>query len=71
LILEDLPTGLVPYSSLGQEFNIRTPLCDAFIEIANAMMKRDFRKEGRTLENLGLRGLGIEGIREFAETGLK
>ena len=71
LILEDLPTGLVPYSSLGQEFNIRTPLCDAFIEIANAMMKTDFRKEGRTLENLGLAGLGIKGIREFAETGLK
>jgi opine dehydrogenase len=71
LILEDLPTGLVPYSSLGQEFDLRTPLCDAFIEIANSMLKRDFRKEGRTLENLGLAGLGIEGIREFAESGLK
>jgi len=34
-------------------------------------MKTDFRKEGRTLENLGLAGLGIKGIREFAGTGLK
>ncbi|MGD9065743.1 MAG: NAD/NADP octopine/nopaline dehydrogenase family protein [Desulfobacterales bacterium] len=71
LILEDLPTGLVPYSSLGQEFNIRTPLCDSFIEIANAMINTDFRKEGRTLNNLGLAGLGVQGIREFADTGLK
>ena len=71
LILEDLPTGLVPFASLGDEFNIPTPLCDAFIEIANSMMKTDFRKEGRTLENLGLSGLGAKGIRHFAETGTK
>jgi len=69
LILEDLPTGLVPYSSLGQEFGIPTPLCDAFIDVSNAMMMTDFRKEGRTLENLGLTGQGADGIRYFAETG--
>ena len=69
LILEDLPTGLVPYESLGQEFNIPTPLCSALIEIANSMMDTDFRKEGRTLKNLGLSGLGAKGIRHFAETG--
>lgn len=32
-------------------------------------MYTDFRKEGRTLKNLGLSGLGAKGIRHFAETG--
>jgi len=69
LIMEDLPTGLVPYSSLGKALGIPTPLCDSLIEICSAMMQTDFRVDGRTLENLGLAGLGAEGIRRFAETG--
>ncbi len=69
LILEDLPTGLVPFSSLGAELGVPTPACDALIEIANAIFATDFREGGRTLENLGLAGLGAEGIRRFVRTG--
>jgi opine dehydrogenase len=71
LIFEDLPTGLVPFSSLGQELSIPTPACDSLIEIASAIFDDDFRKDGRTLENLGMRGLGAEGIRKFVQTGAR
>ena len=69
LITEDLPTGLVPYSSLGKELGIKTPTIDAFIEIANAIFDTDFRVGGRTMESMGLSGLGVDGIREFVKTG--
>jgi opine dehydrogenase len=69
LIYEDLPTGLVSFSSLGRELGIPTPTCDALIEIATAIFRVDFAHQGRTMENLGLSGLGAEGIRRFARTG--
>ncbi len=71
LILEDLPTGLVPFSSLGAELSVPTPACDALIEIANAIFETDFREHGRTLASLGLAGLDAEGIRRFVHTGKK
>lgn len=69
LIFEDLPTGLVAFSSLGRELGVETPCCDALIAVVNAIFQTDFSKEGRTVENLGLAGLGAEGIGRFARTG--
>ena len=71
LILEDMPTGLVPFSSLGRALGIPTPACDGLTEIANAIYETDFSVGARTLENLGLDGLGAEGIQRFAQTGRK
>ncbi len=72
-IWEDVPTGLVPLSSLGKKLGVKTPLIDAFIYQATSLLRKDlnmdFLKEGRTLEKLGLQNLSIEEIREFAETG--
>ncbi len=69
LIYEDLPTGLVPYASLGQELGVPTPNCRALIQIANEIFRRDFWKGARTMRNLGLSGLGPEGIINFVHTG--
>ena len=71
LFLEDLPTGLVPFSSLGQELGVPTPTVDALIEICNVLFQRDFRVEGRNMANMGMQGLGAEGIRAYAQTGKK
>ena len=71
LFLEDLPTGLVPISSLGKELGVPTPTCDAIIVICNVLFERDFREYGRTVENMGLAGLGAEGICKYAKTGKK
>lgn len=70
-ILEDLPTGLVPFSELGRAFGVPTPTCDALIEICNAIYQRDFRKgdDARTLEAMGLAGMSPEEILHFVETG--
>jgi len=52
-ITEDVPQGLVLMESLGGVLDIPVPVCTALIEIASASLKRDFRKEGRTLKRLG------------------
>ncbi|MHA1617889.1 MAG: NAD/NADP octopine/nopaline dehydrogenase family protein [Promethearchaeota archaeon] len=53
-ITEDIPTGLVPLSSLGRHLNVSTPTINALIILANTLMKKNFWKIGRTIENIKL-----------------
>ena len=62
-LFEDVATGLVPLSSLGQAVGVVTPTMDAVVELTNTLLGRNFWKEGRSLENLGLAGLKPEEIR--------
>ena len=68
-IYEDVPYSLVPMSSLAKQFNIETPAIDSIIRIAELMTGINFYKEGRNIEKLGLKGLKIKEIHEFAEKG--
>lgn len=72
-IWEDVPTGLVPLSSLGKKLDIPTPMIDSFIYQATSAMRRDlhldFFERGRTLEKLGMADMSVEEIKRFAETG--
>ena len=69
-IYEDVPYSLVPMSSLAKQFNIETPAIDSIIRIAELMTGIDFYKEGRNIERLGLKGLKVKQIHEFAEKGM-
>ena len=51
---EDIPFGLVTYSSLGAMLGVPTPMSDAIITIAGVLLKKDFRSTGRTVESLGI-----------------
>lgn len=68
-IYEDVPYSLVPMSSLAKQFSIETPAIDSIIRIAELMTGIDFFKEGRNIERLGLSGLKVKQIHEFAEKG--
>lgn len=52
-IEEDVQEGLVLLESLGARLDSPTPVCTALIEMAQAALDKDFRKNGRTLERLG------------------
>ncbi len=54
LLLEDIPTGVLPYTELGHLAGVKTPLMDSTLHITQALLKMDFRMKGRTLHNLGL-----------------
>ncbi len=70
-ILEDVPMSLVPIASFGRKLGIETPTIDAIIRIASVMMRRDFWREGRTVESLGLSGKDVSQIRRFVTEGIE
>jgi opine dehydrogenase len=69
-IYEDVPYSLVPIASIAQDIGIETPAIDTIIRLANIMTGRNFYEEGRTVEKLGLKGLDIGQIHQYAQTGI-
>ena len=53
-LTEDVPYGLVTYESLGKILGVPTPIISAIISIAEGLLDRDFRTNGRTVEALGI-----------------
>lgn len=65
-LTEDIPCSLVPMSSLAKKFAVETPVMDAFITLASTMHQKDYRKEGRTVESLGIADLDLKQLRLLA-----
>lgn len=53
-LTEDVPWGLVTYSSLGKMLGVPTPVSDALTVMTCTLNATDYWKEGRTVEMLGL-----------------
>ena len=62
-VIEDVPTGLVPFAELAGKFGVATPAIAAIIDLANVIYATDFRKNGRNLAQLGLDGMSEDEIR--------
>lgn len=69
-IYEDVPYSLVPIESIAMAVGIQTPAISSIINIAQMMTGRDFRKEGRTADRLGLEGLTIPEMHRLARDGV-
>lgn len=70
-LFEDVPTGLVPISSLGALVGVNTPVMNQIIDLASMICNVDFRKTGRTLGNLGISGMNVKQLRELVRFGIK
>ena len=68
-VVEDVPCGLVAMSGLGHAAGVATPVIDGLIALTSAMLRRDFRAEGRNLDRLGLAGKSVAEIRSIVENG--
>jgi len=68
-VVEDVPCGLVAMSGLGHAAGVATPVIDGLIALTSAMLRRDFRAEGRNLDRLGLAGKSVTEIRSIVENG--
>jgi opine dehydrogenase len=53
-IKEDVGYGLVPMAEVGELVGINTPVIDALITLASVVSGTDYRKDGLTLEKMGL-----------------
>lgn len=66
-ITEDLPFGLVPWSSIGNMWGMPTPNIDAIIQIASTMLNVDYFTEGLTVDDLGIEGMSPEDVKALVE----
>lgn len=64
-VYEDVPMGLCLMSSLGKRFGVNTPICDSLIHLACSLLKKDFWREGRTVERLGMQHMSQRDIVEY------
>ncbi|GLV74501.1 NAD/NADP octopine/nopaline dehydrogenase family protein [Streptomyces hygroscopicus] len=60
---EDIPFGLVIWSSLAAQIGLSLPLTDAFVALSGPLCGQDFVAGGRTARSLGLLGSDVHGIR--------
>lgn len=68
-IYEDVPYSLVPMESMAHSLGIKTPAISSIINVAQLMTNRDFRKEGRTADKLGLQRLTVAEMHMLARKG--
>lgn len=68
-VTEDVPMSLVPIASLADHLGVRVPTTKSIIQLADLMLGEDFWKTGRTVERMGLKGLGVKEIRLLAVGG--
>src|SRR5690606_39077822 len=61
-VTEDVPYGLVTWSALGEVASVPTPMIDATVTLASAVLATDFRRSGRHLADLGLDQESVAGI---------
>lgn len=64
-LTEDAYCGLVTWASLGRLAGVETPVIDAVVNIYNVIHEKDWWKEGRTAEKLGLSEMSIEQILRY------
>src|SRR5690625_402875 len=51
-ITEDVPNGLVPLESTGKHLGLEMKYTGIIIDLASALLERDFREEGRNLNSI-------------------
>jgi len=61
-MMENIGDALVPITELGKISGIDTPVLDSIITLGSIICKVNFRKEGRNLAKLGLRGMNQKEI---------
>lgn len=63
-LTDDVPYGLVPMAALGRAVDVSLPTIEAVITCLGALCGTDFRSAGRSLDDMGLAGLGPAEVRE-------
>lgn len=69
-VTEDVPVGCKVYHELGAQYGVSTPIIDSMIVLAGAMLKKDYFKEGYSLEYLGINDMEKHGLLRYMNEGI-
>lgn len=59
MLIEDIPTGILPMIELARMCNIKTPLLNSILIISQSLLNIDFITTGRTLKNLNIEKISV------------
>jgi opine dehydrogenase len=68
-IREDVGYGLVPMAEVGKLLGVATPVMDSLITLASTALDVDFRREGLTLEKMGLSQVAPKALADILMNG--
>lgn len=68
---EDVAYGLVPMAELGRLLGVETPAMDALVTLASEINRRDYRRDGLTLERMGLRDAAAADLWDILAHGFR
>jgi hypothetical protein len=68
-VFEDAPFSLVPLASLGKQFGVDTWAIDAMIRLACVVHGTNYYERGRTVRDMGLKGLRVGEVRRYVQEG--
>jgi opine dehydrogenase len=66
---EDIGYGLVPMAEIGRLLGVTTPVMDSLITLASTANGIDYRRQGLTLEKMGLSGVRAESLPDILQNG--
>jgi len=70
-IREDIGYGLVPMTEIGKLLGVGTPVMDALITLGSTALGADFRRDGLTLDKMGLAGIRGDQLSGVLENGFQ
>ncbi len=68
-IEEDVEFGLVPYSSLGDQFGASTPTIDSLIHLSSVLNQKDYWETGATVKKMGIEGFSKNELHRYLQFG--
>ncbi|HEY89452.1 MAG TPA: NADP transhydrogenase subunit alpha [Thermoflexia bacterium] len=68
-LFEEIPCSLVPIVAIGKQYGVDAPTMRALIHLANIIHGADYWRRGRTLERLGIKGMSVQELHTYVETG--
>ena len=67
-VTEDVPFGLVFYSSMGDIVGVETPICDSIVSLASCINQDDYWKHGMSAAGLGLGDMTKDQLLAFLDS---
>ncbi len=68
-LTEDIPFGLVSWSSIGEEYGVDTPIMKSLVNIGSVVMGFDAWTAGRSCRELGIHGMNKNKLKNYLRIG--